>query len=147
MCLIKWCWIATNTEVNTVSSNRDTYTLDLCSEDNRGLRPNFLMDRTEFVLHVSDMSEIINVEASVVSASPFPRRGWAKTIFDLGVKQMFHAVTLQRDLIFLIDSLGCKYVRLYCFKLIIWTDCAVRLQSTCCFRGYVNRRHYYRKLC
>lgn len=27
---------------------------------------NFLMDRTEFVLHVSDMSEIINVEASTL---------------------------------------------------------------------------------
>lgn len=31
------------------------------------------MDRTEFVLHVSDMSEIINVEASTLPQPP--RRG------------------------------------------------------------------------
>lgn len=57
------------------------------------------MDHTEFVLHVSDMSKIINVEASRPSLG-----GWAKTIFDLGVKQMFHAAPPRQDLIFLIDS-------------------------------------------
>lgn len=39
----------------------------------------------------------------------FPSLGWAKTIFDLGVKQMFYGVTLQQDLIFLIDSWECKF--------------------------------------
>lgn len=80
-------------------SNRSTYTLDLCQEENRGR--NFLIDRTEFVLHVSDMSEIINVEASTDPG--IPQGGWTKTIFDLGVKQMFYAATLRLDFIFLID--------------------------------------------
>lgn len=31
------------------------------------------MDRTEFVLHVSDMSEIINVEASTLPQPPLAR--------------------------------------------------------------------------
>lgn len=34
------------------------------------------MDRTEFVLHVSDMSEIINVEATTLPN--FPREGALK---------------------------------------------------------------------
>lgn len=49
------------------------------------------MDRTEFVLHVSDTSEIINVEAS--TCPTLPQAEGAKAIFDLGVREMFSEVT------------------------------------------------------
>ncbi|CAH2231020.1 jg3465 [Pararge aegeria aegeria] len=59
-------------ECMTLVPNRSTYTLDLCRRGDGG-KGNFLMDRTEFVLHVSDMSEIINVEASTLPQSPLGR--------------------------------------------------------------------------
>lgn len=63
-------------------------------------KENFLMDRAGFVLHVSDMSEIINVEASMGGK----QKGALKRFLIWVSGKCFPQRRFVLDLIFLIDS-------------------------------------------